>query len=71
MLAITTAHVYGLLGILFLWLLPTILVVRIASRKGRPGWLYLIVSLIIGWPIPLIAALIVRPRPSDRRSRFE
>lgn len=64
MFAITTAHVFGLLGLILFWLVPTILVVRIANRKGRPGWLYLIVSLIIGWPIPLIAALIVRPVPA-------
>jgi hypothetical protein len=60
--AITTAHVYGLLVVLVLWLAPIVLVVRIASRKGRPGWLYLVASLIIGWPIPLFAALILRPR---------
>lgn len=60
--AITTAHTFGLLAVLVLWLLPALLVARLAERKGRPFALYLIASLIIGWPIPLLAALIVRPR---------
>jgi hypothetical protein len=62
-LAITTAHLFGPLFLILFWLLPALLVGRLAERKGRPFALYLIVSLIIGWPIPLIAALIVRPRP--------
>jgi uncharacterized protein YybS (DUF2232 family) len=60
--AITTAHTFGLLAVLVLWLLPALLVAHLAERKGRPFALYLIASLIIGWPIPLLAALIVRPR---------
>jgi small-conductance mechanosensitive channel len=62
MLAITTAHFAGLLGVLFLWLAPALLVARLAQRKGRPFALYLIVSLVVGWPLTLLAALIVRPR---------
>jgi hypothetical protein len=63
--AITTAHFYGLVGILILWLLPALLAARIARRKGRPFARYLLASLLIGWPIPLIAALIVRPYRND------
>jgi hypothetical protein len=62
MLAITTAHFAGLLGVLFLWLVPALLVARLAQRKGRSFALYLIVSLVVGWPLTLLAALIVRSR---------
>jgi hypothetical protein len=35
----------------------------------RPiGHCYLVASLLIGWPIPLIAALIVRPRNATTAS---
>jgi hypothetical protein len=60
--AISTAHFAGLLGVLILWLVPALLVGRLAQRKGRPFALYLIASLIVGWPFTLLAALIVRPR---------
>jgi len=61
-MAITTTHLYGLLALLVLWLVPAILVYRVAERKGRPGWVYLLASLLIGWPVPLLAALVVRRR---------
>lgn len=64
MLAITTAHLFGLAGVLILFVLPALLVYRLAERKGRPGWVYLLASLLIGWPVPLLAALIVRRRSS-------
>ncbi len=64
MLAVTTAHVYGLLALLLLWLVPALLVGRLAERKGRSFVVYLIASLIVGWPIPLLAALIVAHRTS-------
>lgn len=62
----TTAHVYGALGVLAIYLLPAFLTARLAARKGRPFWLYLAASLLIGWPIPLLAAIIVR-RPRVER----
>ena len=62
MLAISTAHAGGLLALLLLFLLPIVLVYPLAERKGRPGWVYVLASLLIGWPIPLVAALIVRRR---------
>jgi hypothetical protein len=57
----------ALLGIVLLWLLPTILTARLAERKGRSFAVYLVASLLIGWPIPLVAALILRPRKSAAR----
>ena len=60
--AITTAHTFGLIFLLLIWLVPAVLVAKLAERKGRSFGVYLIASLIIGWLFPLIAALIVRPR---------
>jgi hypothetical protein len=40
------------LAVLVLWLPPALLVAKLAQRKGRPFWLYLIGSLIVGWPFP-------------------
>ena len=56
----TTAHIAGALGVLLLFVLPAFLTARLAARKGRPFWLYLVASLLIGWPIPLLAAIVVR-----------
>jgi hypothetical protein len=55
-------HVVLLVALIALWIGPSVLVARLAERKGRSFAVYLIVSLIIGWPIPLVAALIVPPR---------
>jgi hypothetical protein len=65
MLGITTVHAFGLIFALLVWFVPSLLVARLAERKGRSFAVYLIASLIIGWIIPLIAALIVRP-PAER-----
>ncbi len=62
--AITRPHLFGLIGLIVLWLGPTLLVVWLAKRKGRNWVVYLVVSLVIGWPLPLIAALVIRPRQS-------
>jgi hypothetical protein len=64
MLAITTAHAFGLIFLLLFWFIPALIVAKLAERKGRAFAVYLIASLIIGWVIPLIAALIARPRVS-------
>jgi hypothetical protein len=61
MTAITTPHLFGLLALIAFWLVPTLVVMRIAARKGRDKWVYFAASLLIGWPLPLIAALVVRP----------
>jgi hypothetical protein len=65
--AITTAHTFGLIVLLLFWLVPAFLVARLAERKGRSFAVYLIASLVIGWPIPLLAALIVRPSADSER----
>ena len=57
-------HVVLLIALLILWIGPSVLVARLADRKGRSFAVYLIASLIIGWLIPLIAALVVPERHS-------
>jgi hypothetical protein len=61
-IATAMARAFGLLGLVVLWLLPALLAARIAERKGRSFAVYLIVSLLIGGPIPLLAAPVVRTR---------
>jgi hypothetical protein len=56
-------HVVLLLALIVLWVAPAVWAGRLAERKGRSFAVYLIASLLIGWPIPLLAALIVPGRP--------
>ena len=58
-------RVFEVLLLLAFWLVPAILVARLAARKGRSFAIYLVASLLIGWFIPLIAALVVRPRAAQ------
>jgi hypothetical protein len=53
-------HVAILLAVLAFWIGGAALVGRLAERKGRSFAVYFIISLIIGWWFPLLAALIVR-----------
>jgi hypothetical protein len=46
--------------LLLLWLLPALLVARLASHDGLTGWLFLMVALVIGWPVPLVFVLVRR-----------
>ena len=55
-------HVLSLVVLVALWIVPSILVARLAERKGRSFGVYLVASLLIGWLFPLIAALVIRPR---------
>jgi hypothetical protein len=56
------AHVVLLIVLVAFWIVPAVLVARLAERKGRSFGVYLVASLIIGWLIPLIAALLVPRR---------
>jgi len=55
-------HLVLLLALLLFWVGPAVLAGRLAERKGRSFGVYLVVSLVIGWPIPLVVALIVPHR---------
>jgi uncharacterized membrane protein YdcZ (DUF606 family) len=59
--AMTTAHVFGLLGVVVIIVLPAFLAARIARCKGRPFWLYLVAGLLVG-PLALLAAVLLRGR---------
>jgi hypothetical protein len=60
-------HVVLLLVLIGLWVVPAVLTARLASRKGRSYGVYLVASLLIGWLIPLVAALIL---PTRRSAEF-
>jgi hypothetical protein len=60
-------HVIFLLGLLTLFVLPAVLVARMADRRGRSFAVYLIAGLIVGWIIPLLAVLILPARQEDPR----
>jgi hypothetical protein len=49
-----------LLVVLVVWIGGVVLVARLAERKGRSFAVYFVASLILGWWLPLLAALIVR-----------
>lgn len=53
-------HVVILLVVLAIWIGGAVLVARLAQSKGRSFAVYLTASLILGWWLPLLAALIVR-----------
>jgi hypothetical protein len=55
-------HVAFLLALIVLFIVPAILVGRLAERKGRSFSVYLVASLMIGWPVPLLAALVMPNR---------
>jgi hypothetical protein len=44
------------------WVVVAFVVGRFAARKGRPFVFYFVSSLVLGWPIPLIVALLVPGR---------
>jgi hypothetical protein len=60
-------HIVLLLALVAFWVVPAILTVRLAARKGRSFGVYLVASLLIGWLIPLMAALIL---PTRRAPEF-
>jgi hypothetical protein len=57
-------HLVLLIALIAFWVVPAVLTARLAERKGRSFGVHLVAALLIGWLIPLIAALIL-----PRRSR--
>jgi MFS family permease len=55
-------HILLLVALVFGYVLPALLVGRLAERRGRSFTVYLVASLIVGWVIPLIAVLIFSNR---------
>jgi ABC-type microcin C transport system permease subunit YejB len=55
-------HLLALVSVLVLYLLPAVLTAKYAERKGRTLEVYLLASLIIGWPFPLLVAAVLPRR---------
>jgi hypothetical protein len=56
-------HDVGLLATLaIIWLIPALLVARLAERRGYNFQTYLIVALVVPWPITLLVVLIIPRR---------
>jgi hypothetical protein len=55
-------HVVLLLVLLAGFVVPAILVARLAHRRGRSFTVYLLASLIVSWVVPLIAVLVLPDR---------
>ena len=51
-------HILLLVALVVGYVLPALLVGRLAGRRGRSVTVYLIASLLVGWVIPLIVVLI-------------
>jgi hypothetical protein len=64
-------HTVFLLGVLALFVLPAVLVARMADRRGRSFAVYQIAGLIVGWIIPLLAVLILPARKEDQSATPE
>ena len=60
-------HWLLLLLLVVFYIGPAILAGRVAERKGRSFVAYLIASRLVGWPIPLLLAVVV-PRGSRAAS---
>jgi hypothetical protein len=51
------------------WIVPAVLTARLAARRGRSFGVFLIIALLVGWPIILIVTLIMPAR--DKRTDAE
>jgi MFS family permease len=55
-------HLLALIVVLLCFIVPAILVARLADRRGRSFAVYLIASLIVSWVVPLLALLVLPDR---------
>jgi len=55
-------HVALLAGLILLWVIPAVLTGRLAEHKGRSFGVYLVAALLVGWPVPLVVALLMPNR---------
>ncbi len=60
-LASSAQVIGGVVAVIVLWLLPSLLVARLAERKGRSFALWLAFLLLFTW-VPLLIAILVLPR---------
>jgi hypothetical protein len=52
----------------FIWLIPALLIARLAERRGHNFQVLLIVALVVPWPITLLVVLVM-PRRSKQSSK--
>lgn len=52
-------HLLALIVVLLCFIVPAILVARLADRRGRSFAVYLIASLIVSWIVPLLVLLVL------------
>ena len=55
-------HLLALIVVLLCFVVPAVLVARLADRRGRSFAVYLIASLIVSWVVPLLALLVLPDR---------
>jgi drug/metabolite transporter (DMT)-like permease len=55
-------HLLALIVGLLCFVVPAVLVARLADRRGRSFAVYLIASLIVSWVVPLLALLVLPDR---------
>ena len=60
-------NVAFLATIAIIWVIPAIVVARLADRRGYSFGVFLIVALVIPWPVTFLIVLAM-PRRSDRSS---
>jgi hypothetical protein len=58
-------HIVLLIAVIAFWVVPAVLSARLAERNARSFGAYPVAALLIGWPVPLVAALIL---PSSSRT---
>lgn len=64
---VTTQIVWlAFVAFIIVWALPSVLVAGFAERKGHPLFGWLVVSLVLGWPITLLVALCIPDRRLTR-----
>jgi hypothetical protein len=57
--------------IAIIWIIPAVLVARVAERRGRSFAPFLIAALIIPWPVMLLVALVLPRRSKEGSSERE
>jgi hypothetical protein len=59
-------HLVLLLALIAFFIVPAVLTAQLAARKGRSFAIYLVASLLIGWPVPLLVAVVMPSRPGGQ-----
>jgi hypothetical protein len=62
-------HVILLFCLFGVFILPAVLVARLAERRGRHFTVYLIASLLVTWVVPLLAVMVLPDRRRDTSLR--